>query len=97
MERINETLEFAGKRVLVTGGTRGIGAAVVKRLKAGGATVLATARSVPPGDHDDSFLAADGSSAEGAERVIRTTLERLGGLDILINSVGGSTTPAGGV
>jgi NAD(P)-dependent dehydrogenase (short-subunit alcohol dehydrogenase family) len=39
--------EFADKRVLVTGGTRGIGAAVVRRFKLAGARVVATARSAP--------------------------------------------------
>ena len=39
--------EFADKRVLVTGGTRGIGAAVVRRFQLAGARVVATARSVP--------------------------------------------------
>ena len=40
-------LELSNKRALVTGGTRGIGAAVVEVLRAAGVTVLATARSVP--------------------------------------------------
>jgi NAD(P)-dependent dehydrogenase (short-subunit alcohol dehydrogenase family) len=39
--------EFADKRVLVTGGTRGIGAAVVRRFQLAGARVVATARSAP--------------------------------------------------
>ena len=39
--------EFADKRVLVTGGTRGIGAAVVRRFQLAGARVAATARSAP--------------------------------------------------
>lgn len=95
-QRANESNEFAGKRVLVTGGTKGIGAAVVGRLATGGATVLTTARSVPVGDCDQ-FIQADVSTPEGADRVIKTTLDRLGGLDILINSVGGSAAPAGGV
>jgi 3-oxoacyl-ACP reductase-like protein len=37
--------EFTGKRALVTGGTRGMGAAIVQRLRGAGATVVTTARS----------------------------------------------------
>ncbi len=89
--------EFAGKRVLVTGGTKGIGAATVDRLTSSGATVLTTARSLPTGGYSDHLIRADVSTRDGVERVIKTTLDRLGGLDILINSVGGSTAPGGGV
>jgi len=89
-------MEFDGKRVLVTGGTKGIGAAVVKRLSASGAWVLTTARSIPTGVPAAQFIQADVSSSDGCNRVIEETLNRLGGLDILINSVGGSTAPGGG-
>src|SRR5438876_5262077 len=89
--------EFTGKRILVTGGTRGIGEAIVNRLRRGGGTVLATARSIPPGGNPEQFIQADGSTREGADRIIKTTLDRLGGLDILINAVGGSSAPGGGV
>jgi NAD(P)-dependent dehydrogenase (short-subunit alcohol dehydrogenase family) len=87
--------EFTGKRILVTGGTKGIGEAVVGRLRRGGGTVLAAARSVSAGN-SEHFIQADVSTRTGADEVIRTTLERLGGLDILINSVGGSSAPGGG-
>lgn len=87
--------EFTGKRALVTGGTRGIGEATVNRLLQGGATVLATARSVPAGS-GPHLIPADGSTRSGADHVIRTALERLGGLDILVHCVGGSSAPAGG-
>ena len=43
--------EFAGKRALVTGGTKGVGEAIVRRLSAGGATVATTARSALPEGH----------------------------------------------
>src|SRR5436309_4700564 len=92
-----EMTEFTGKRILVTGGTRGIGEAIVNRLVRGGGTVLATARTIPVGGNPEQFIQADVSTRAGADHVIKTTFDRLGGLDILINSVGGSSAPGGGV
>jgi NAD(P)-dependent dehydrogenase (short-subunit alcohol dehydrogenase family) len=91
-----ETTEFNGKRALVTGGTKGIGEAIVNRLVQSGASVIATARSVPAGVAAERFIKADVSTRQGTDHVIEATLERLGGLDILINSVGGSSAPSGG-
>src|SRR5215472_3516907 len=89
--------EFTGKRVLVTGGTRGIGEAIVNRLVRGGGRLLTTARTIPTGGNPEQFIQADISTRAGADHVIKTTFDRLGGLDILINSVGGSSAPGGGV
>jgi NAD(P)-dependent dehydrogenase (short-subunit alcohol dehydrogenase family) len=89
--------EFTGKRILVTGGTKGIGEAIVNRLLSGGGSVLATARTVPKGGNAEQFIQSDVSTRAGADHVIQTTFDRLGGLDILINSVGGSSAPSGGV
>src|SRR5215468_1663829 len=88
--------EFTGKRVLVTGGTRGIGEAIVNRLVRGGGTVLTTARSIPQGGNAEQFIQADVSTRAGADHIIKTTLDRLGGLDLLINNAGGSAAPGGG-
>jgi len=89
--------EFDGKRALVTGGTRGVGEAIVRRLVAGGATVATTARSpMPAGLSGSLFLQADLSTPEGVDKVIRHVLDQLNGLDILIHNAGGSAAPGGG-
>lgn len=89
--------EFLGKRVLVTGGTKGMGEAIVPRLAAGGAKVATTARStLPEGQRVGLFVQADISTGEGVNNVARKTLDRFGGLDILVNNVGGSSAPSGG-
>ena len=49
---MSDDLELTGRRALVTGGTQGIGQAVVSRLREAGATVLTTART-RPGDLPD--------------------------------------------
>jgi len=90
--------EFRGQRALVTGGTKGMGESIVRRLVAGGATVATTARSaLPERQTVDVFVQADISTREGVDRVIREVLDRLGGVDILVNNVGGSSAPSGGV
>ncbi|MCM3697982.1 SDR family oxidoreductase [Paenibacillus macerans] len=89
--------EFAGKKALVTGGTKGMGQAIAARLRDAGAMVMTTARSTPAAAYEPQlFIAADLSTPEGADRVIRGVKEQLGGLDILVHCVGGSNTPPGG-
>src|SRR6266446_1714665 len=76
-----ETTEFKGRRILVTGGTRGIGEAIVKRLVRGGGDVVATARSVSPETAADRFVQADLSTREAIETVLKAVTDRLKGLD----------------
>ena len=88
---------LAGKRALVTGGTEGIGNAIVRRLVASGARVATTARSKAPDDRTpELFVQADVSTVAGANAVIRAVLERYGGVDIVVHNVGGSSAPGGG-
>ena len=90
-------LELEGRRALVTGGTKGVGKAVVATLREAGATVLTTARSRPEtAIRGDQFVAADVSTAEGCAVVASAVRDRLGGIDIIVHVVGGSSAPAGG-
>jgi NAD(P)-dependent dehydrogenase (short-subunit alcohol dehydrogenase family) len=85
-----------GRRILVTGGSKGAGAAVVARLRELGADVYASARSMPEGyEEPDRFIAADTSTIEGTDRVA-TVLTEAGGADVIVHVVGGSSTPVGG-
>ena len=90
-------LQLKGLRALVTGGTKGVGAAVVEGLHAAGVQVMATARSAPARSTlGVTYVAADLSTADGAAVVARSVLERWGGVDILVNVLGGSSAPGGG-
>ena len=91
-----DTKEFAGKRVLVTGGTKGAGKAIADRFQRGGATVIITARSAPTEKTDNHFIQADVSTAEGTTKVVNEILNRFQGIDIMIHNVGGSSAPSGG-
>ncbi|WP_406230462.1 SDR family oxidoreductase [Nocardia sp. NBC_01009] len=93
-EPISDSLD--GRRALVSGGTKGTGAAIAARLREAGAAVLVSARSRPEDVEEKTFIAADLSTAEGAEAVVIEATDRLGGIDILVNTLGGSEAPAGG-
>jgi len=89
--------DFKGKRVLVTCGTKGMGAAIVRRLALGGALVATTARSpLPEGQTPALFVQEDIGTAEGVLKVGKRISQEWAGLDILVNNVGGSDAPNGG-
>ncbi|HKY31009.1 MAG TPA: SDR family oxidoreductase [Candidatus Polarisedimenticolia bacterium] len=94
---MNGNLELQGRRALVTGGTKGIGAATAAKLREAGAKVLTTARTRPRGGVDgDLFVAADVTTAKGCGVVAAAVRDSLGGIDIIVHVVGGSSAPAGG-
>ena len=89
-------IDLHGRWAFVSGGTKGAGAAIARRLEAAGATVLVTARSQPRDLDPELFIAADLTSAEGVATAVAEALDRLGGVDVLVNNLGGSAAPAGG-
>src|SRR5713101_5630651 len=94
---MDNTLELKGWRALVTGGTRGIGGAIATRLRETGATVLTTARTrpddMPP---QELFVAANITTVPGCAAVVDAVTKQLGGVDLIVHVLGGSSAPAGG-
>jgi NAD(P)-dependent dehydrogenase (short-subunit alcohol dehydrogenase family) len=94
---VSFNLELNGRRALVTAGTKGIGAAAVESLLNAGMTVVAAARSVPEAAPGGAiYIAADLTTAEGCKTLVNAVLERLGGVDVIVNVLGGSSAPSGG-
>jgi 3-oxoacyl-[acyl-carrier protein] reductase len=96
---MSATLPLQNKRAIVTGGSRGIGAAIVRKLAEQGAQVAFTYSASPDAAHIlvDELIAAggrtftlqaDSADPAGLQAAIRQAVDRLGGLDILVNSAG---------
>ncbi|WP_372351558.1 oxidoreductase [Streptomyces sp. KL116D] len=83
-----------GLRVLVTGGSRGLGEATVRRFVSAGATVLTASRTRPATDSGATFLAADLSTEQGVADLGRRVVEHVGGVDVLVNNAGAASAPA---
>ncbi len=96
-------MNFTGKRVLVTGGTRGIGRATVEafvaagaRLAVNGSSEESTARALAELAVGDRAIPVPGDLGvvSNCQRVVETAVEGLGGLDVLVNNAGvGETKP----
>lgn len=84
--------DFAGQVAVVTGGSTGIGQAVVERLAAGGASVVYCThdeRTLPASEGDRvTGVVADVRSEPAMRDLIETAVERHGGLDVLVCSAG---------
>ena len=90
---MNTVVDFGGRTVLVTGGTRGIGAVIARSFLDAGADVVVCGRhdpGTPPGDRTPRFLAADIRDADAAAAMVERAADLMGGLDVLVNNAGGS-------
>jgi NAD(P)-dependent dehydrogenase (short-subunit alcohol dehydrogenase family) len=92
---MDSALNMTGRSVIVTGGTRGIGRGIAERFLAAGADVIVCGRKPPEtppasGSRTALFVSADVKDVAQIEKVIATTLERFGRLDVLVNNAGGA-------
>src|SRR6266566_9790974 len=89
------TYDYSGRTVLVTGGSRGIGAAIAAAFLSAGAQVAICARQEPGklpvgGGREAQFVAADVRRPDEVDRLITSVAERTGRLDVLVNNAGGT-------
>src|SRR5882757_7465835 len=86
---------LSGLRVIVTGGTKGIGAGIAQGFLRSGAQVMVCARNDPPSlpaadGRTASFTRADVRDPEQAQRLIEAGADQFGGVDVVISNAGGS-------
>ena len=94
--------DYAGRAVIVTGGTRGIGAGIARAFLEAGAQVLVCGRTGPPGaaalpsagGRTAVFTHADVRDPAQAQRLTGEAVERYGRLDVVVSNAGGSPAAA---
>ncbi|MDR7274551.1 SDR family NAD(P)-dependent oxidoreductase [Catenuloplanes atrovinosus] len=88
-------LELTGKRVLVTGASKGLGLGIVRAFLGEGAEVVAVARrgTAELDATGATFVAADLARADGPRRMVDAVLAGDGRLDVLVNNAGGGELP----
>jgi NAD(P)-dependent dehydrogenase (short-subunit alcohol dehydrogenase family) len=88
-------LDFTGKTVIVTGGTKGIGEVIATTFLAHGANVVVCARNAPAapvaaGGREAVFVACDVRDPEQVKQVAQAALDQYGRIDVLVNNAGGA-------
>lgn len=92
---MDNPVDFTGRSVIVTGGTRGIGRAIAEAFLAAGAGVLVCGRNEPEtvpsaGGRAAEFRPADVRDPDQAQAVVAAGAEEFGRLDVLVNNAGGT-------
>jgi NAD(P)-dependent dehydrogenase (short-subunit alcohol dehydrogenase family) len=91
---VNDDIELTGTRVLVTGGTSGLGFAMASALAGAGATVVITSRSAERAEaaaarlNGATGIVANAGDEVSVARAVSETWSRLGGIDLLVNNAG---------
>jgi NAD(P)-dependent dehydrogenase (short-subunit alcohol dehydrogenase family) len=86
--------EFAGQGVIVTGGTRGIGAAIADAFLAAGAQVMVCGRTEPGDTGRPVFCRADVRDPDQAQALVQAAADRFGRVDVLVSNAGGAPPAA---
>jgi NAD(P)-dependent dehydrogenase (short-subunit alcohol dehydrogenase family) len=89
------SIDLSNRVAIVTGGARGVGRGISKRLLEAGANVVICGRNQPEslpegGGRTAQFVAGDVREIEQIDAIVRATLERHGRLDVLVNNAGGA-------
>lgn len=92
---MTKSLDFKGKTVIVTGGTKGVGRGIALAFLDAGANVVVCGRSevesLPKvGENEAVFVKADVREVEQIDAVVKAAVERFGKLDVLVNNAGGA-------
>ncbi|WP_127782770.1 SDR family oxidoreductase [Rhodococcus sp. X156] len=92
---LSNPLDFSGRSVVVTGGTKGIGRTIAETFLAAGAQVLVCGRSAPEtlpaaDGREALFLATDVRDPAAVDALLVHAVDQLGRVDVLVNNAGGS-------
>ena len=97
LDQSPDPLDFTGRSVVVTGGSRGLGRVIVTTFLDAGADVVTCARSAPDtpvmstdGSREAAFVVADVRDPEQVAAVVAAAVDRSGRVDVLVNNAGGA-------
>jgi NAD(P)-dependent dehydrogenase (short-subunit alcohol dehydrogenase family) len=87
---LSRVLDFSGRRVLVTGGTKGLGRGIAQRFADAGAGVIVCGRRAPESEPVGDFIAADVRDPDSVAALFGAIDDRYGRIDVLVNNAGGA-------